>query len=142
MQINPGGRLNTEDIVGRDAEISRYWRVLERQGLVLSAERRIGKTHILLKMRDQCRAGYIPFYQDLEAVHSISDLIRSIYATVQRSLGKLPGLKAHLAKWSALMPQKIAGIDMPNSDHTWQTLLSQAFEDLIGISEDGCILML
>ena len=43
MQINPGGRLNTEDVIGRDAEISRYWRVLERQGLVLSAERRIGK---------------------------------------------------------------------------------------------------
>ena len=142
MQINPGGRLNTEDVVGRDAEIARYWRVLERQGLVLSAERRIGKTHILLKMRDECRAGYVPFYQDLEAVHSIPDLIRSIYATVQRSLGRLPGLKAHVAKWSALMPQKIGGVDMPNSDDTWQVLLSQAFEDLIGISEDGCILML
>ena len=48
MQINPGGRLNTKDVVGRDNEIARYWRVLERQGLVISAERRIGKTHIVL----------------------------------------------------------------------------------------------
>ena len=55
MQINPGGRLNTRDVVGRDNEIARYWRVLERQGLVISAERRIGKTHIVLKMRDECR---------------------------------------------------------------------------------------
>lgn len=47
MRINPGGRLNTEDIIGRDNEIARYWRVLERQGLVISAERRIGKTHSL-----------------------------------------------------------------------------------------------
>ena len=69
MQINPGGRLNTQDVMGRDNEIARYWRVLERQGLVISAERRIGKTHILLKMRDECQSGYLPFYQDLEAVH-------------------------------------------------------------------------
>ena len=73
MQINPGGRLDTQDVVGRDSEIARYWRVLERQGLVISAERRIGKTHIILKMRDECRPGYLPFYQDLEAVHSIAD---------------------------------------------------------------------
>ena len=33
MQINPGGRLNTEDVIGRDDEIARYWRVIERQGL-------------------------------------------------------------------------------------------------------------
>ena len=52
MQINPGGRLDTKDIIGRDNEIDRYWGVLQRQGLVLSAERRIGKTHILLKMRE------------------------------------------------------------------------------------------
>ena len=55
MQINPGGRLDIKDVIGRDHEIDRYWRVLDRQGLVLSAERRIGKTHILLKMRDECQ---------------------------------------------------------------------------------------
>ena len=52
VQINLGGRLNTRDMVGRDNETARYWRVLARQGLVIPAERRIGKTHIVLKMRD------------------------------------------------------------------------------------------
>ena len=61
MQINSGGRLDTKDIIGRDNEIDRYWRVLQRQGLVLSAERRIGKTHILFKMREECQSGYLPF---------------------------------------------------------------------------------
>ena len=97
MQINPGGRLDTKDIIGRDKEIDRYWRVLQRQGLVLSAERRIGKTHILFKMREECQGGYVPFYQDLEAVHSIGDLIRSIYATAQQSLGAMPNVKAWIA---------------------------------------------
>jgi hypothetical protein len=47
MRINPGGMLDPKEIVGRNREIARYWSVLERQGLVLGGERRIGKTHIL-----------------------------------------------------------------------------------------------
>ena len=142
MQINPGGRLNTKDVVGRDNEIARYWRVLERQGLVISAERRIGKTHIVLKMRDECRSDFLPFYQDLESVHSTAELIRSIYGTVHQSLSTLPGLRAHVAKWSSLLPDKIGSVDLPTGADTWQVLLSRAFDDLIGITEDGLILML
>ena len=142
MQINPGGRLNTKDVVGRDNEIARYWRVLERQGLVISAERRIGKTHIVLKMRDECRGGFLPFYQDLEAVHSTAELIRSIYSTVHQSLSTLPGLRAHIAKWSSLLPGKIGSVDLPTGAGSWQVLLSRAFDDLIGIADDGLILML
>ena len=142
MQINPGGRLNTKDVVGRDSEIARYWRVLERQGLVISAERRIGKTHIVLKMRDECRSGFLPFYQDLESVHSTAELIRSIYATVHQSLSTLPGLRAHLAKWSSLLPDRIGSVALPTGAGSWQVLLSRAFDDLIGIADDGLILML
>ena len=143
MQINPGGRLDTKDIIGRDKEIDRYWRVLQRQGLVLSAERRIGKTHILFKMREECEGGYVPFYQDLEAVHSIGDLIRSIYATVQQSLGAMPNVKACLAKWSTLLPKKIGGVDLPTADGSWQALFAEVFDDLINATDDNTrILML
>ncbi len=144
MQINPGGRLNTNDVVGRDNEIARYWRILERQGLVVSAERRIGKTHIVLKMRDECRSGYLPFYQDLEAVHSIPELIRSIYDTVQQSSSALPSvkLKAYIAKWSSLLPNKISGVDLPTGDSTWQVLLAEAFDDLMGLANNLVILLL
>ncbi len=143
MQINPGGRLDPKDVVGRDREIDRYWRVLQRQGLLLSAEPRIGKTHILLKMREECRRGYLPFYQDLEAVHSIADLVRSVYGTVEQSLSTLPNVKAYAAKWSTLLPKKIAGIDVPTADATWQVLLAEAFESLINLADGNTrILML
>ena len=143
MKINPGGRLDTKDVIGRDNEIERYWRVLQRQGLVLSAERRIGKTHILFKMRGECQSGYLPFYQDLEAVHSIAELIRSIYGTVQQSSSTLPNVKARIAKWSPLLPDKIGGIEMPTADASWQVLLTEAFDDLVNIADDNTrILML
>ena len=142
MRINPGGLLDTKDVVGRDAEIARYWGVLERQGIVVSAERRIGKTHIVLKMRDECRSGYLPIYQDLEAVHSVADLIRSIYRAVERSFGAPPSLKARYAKWLPLLPSKIAGVDLPTADSTWQALLADAFDRLIDIADNRIVLML
>ena len=137
MQINPGGSLDTKDVIGRDTEIARYWRVLERQGLVISAERRIGKTHIVWKMRDECRPGYLPFYQDLEKVHTTADLTRSIYETVHQSLRALPALKAQFAKWTALLPGKIAGVELPTDDSARQALLDRAFEDLLGIADES-----
>ena len=138
MQINPGGRLETDDVIGRDREIARYWDVLERQGLVISAERRIGKTHIVLKMRDECRDGYLALYQDLEAVHSIAGLVRSIYRASEQSAGTAPRVKAFIAKWSSLLPG-IPGVEMPDA---WQTFLSDAFDDLIRVAAGRRILML
>ena len=142
MQINPGGRLDIRDVVGRDNEIARYWEILARQGLVLSAERRIGKTHIALKMRDECRTGYLPFYQDLESVHSAAELIRSIYDTVNQSLAKSTGLKSRLAKWSTWLPDRVGPVDLPSGDKNWQPLLTTVFNDLMEISNGNMILML
>ena len=105
-------------------------------------ERRIGKTHIVLKMRDECRSGYLPIYQDLEAVHSIADLIGSIYGTVQELSSTSPGIRARFAKWSGLLPRKVAGVDLPTADENWQVLLSGAFEDLIRVAGDRRVLML
>lgn len=142
MRINPGGRLEIEDIVGRDAEISRYWAILERQGLVLSAERRVGKTHIAIKMLEQARPEFVVFYQDLEGVHSVRELLRSIYGTVERALSKSDRWKARLAKWATLLPQRIGGIDLTSLDAAWPALLSTAFDDLVDIAADQTILLI
>ena len=142
MQINPGGRLDIRDVVGRDNEIARYWEILARQGLVLSAERRIGKTHITLKMREECRTGYLPFYQDLESVHSVTELIRAIHDTVNQSLAKSTGLKSRLAKWSTWLPDHVGPVDLPTGDKNWQPLLTTVFDDLMEISNGNVILML
>lgn len=142
MQINPGGRLDIRDVVGRDDEIARYWDVLARQGLVLSAERRIGKTHIALKMQDECRDGYLPFYQDLESVHSIGELIRSIHDTVNQSRSDSAGLKSRLAKWSTWLPDNVGPVDLPTADKNWQALLTTVFDDLIEISNGKVILLI
>ena len=90
MGINPGGQLSVEEIVGREHEIERYWTVLERQSLVLNAERRIGKTSILHKMGVRGREGFHTYYQELERVHGITELISQIYRTVSADLPRAP----------------------------------------------------
>ena len=137
MQINPGGRLQPEEVIGRSGEIARYWDILDRQGLVVSAERRIGKTHILLKMREECPPAYLPVYQDMEAIHSVGDLVRSIYAVTEST-----SFKARVAKWSGLLPSKIGGMQLPSTDTAWKTLLPDAFDHLIKCSGDKHVLML
>ena len=47
---NPGGHLDLHDIVGREKEVARYWRILTRQSLVLGAERRLGKEQSLTQL--------------------------------------------------------------------------------------------
>ena len=89
MQINPGGRLNTKDVMGRD-----------------------------------------------------TDFIRSIYAAVEEFSRTSPGVRARFAKWSGLLPHKVGGVDLPTADSNWQVLLSGAFDDLIRVADDRCVLML
>ena len=137
MQINPGGRLRPEDVIGRDREIARYWQVLDRQGLVISAERRIGKTHILFKMEAECPDSYLAIYQDLEAIYSAGGLVRSIYAAADSG-----SFRAKVAKWSDLLPSRIGSIQLPSADTAWQTFLPDAFDRLVELSGDRRILFL
>src|SRR5437870_5719059 len=93
MRINPGGALPLDQIIGRTHEIARYWRVLARQSLVLDAERRIGKTHLVRKMQASPPENMLVLYQDLERCHSIIEFIKSLYHAVSEHLPKAGRLK-------------------------------------------------
>ena len=47
VKANPGGSLDPKFIFGRDRLIEQIWNVLDRQCVLLNAERRIGKTSIV-----------------------------------------------------------------------------------------------
>jgi hypothetical protein len=118
MLPNPGGRLSPGDIIGRNQEIARYWKILGRQGLILAAERRIGKTSIVQKMQADEADGFHTIYQDLEHVHGLVELVRSVYRAVGERL-ELPAKKRLKAKaldlWSTLAPKKLVEIDVPQA---------------------------
>jgi len=142
VEINPGGRLPIKDVVGRDAEILRYWKILRRQGLILSAERRIGKTHIVLKMRDECPDDYLVFYQDLESVHSLLELARALYSAVSDSLSAAGRARAKVADWSRLVPTRLAGLELPDAKDHWKAILDQAIRDVVAVADSRTVLLI
>jgi hypothetical protein len=70
MKANPGGQLQISEILGREQLIEDLWEVLERQSILITAERRIGKTSVIRKMCAEPPAEWVPVLQDLERVHT------------------------------------------------------------------------
>lgn len=143
MQINPGGRLSVDQIVGRDEHIDRYWGVLQRQSLILSAERRIGKTAIATKMLLEPRVGFKVFYQDLEGVHTPYELIRGTYIALKDIL------PAHVRVWrrslngvASFLPGKVQDTDLSRVAGAWPSLLENCIDDIANHSDPGSLTVL
>jgi hypothetical protein len=58
------------DIIGREVFIAHLWHILEERSLILSAERRFGKTYVIQKMAVEPPTDTLAFYQDMGDVHT------------------------------------------------------------------------
>ena len=96
---NPGGILAPDQVVGRDALISLIWRRLEQQGVVLSAERRMGKTSILKKMEDSPPPGVLARYYDLEAIHTPLEFVQAVTSQVESDLRTSEQIVRRMKEW-------------------------------------------
>ena len=88
MKANPGGQIAISSVIGRDQLIQSLWDTIESQSLVITAERRIGKTTVMKKMKHEPVAGWLPVYQDLENCHSAHEFAMAVYGEVERFLGE------------------------------------------------------
>lgn len=133
MRTNPGGSLAPAEVVGRDALIADLWDKLERHSVMMTAERRMGKTSVLKKMLAQQPEGITAFYWDLEKVRSPEALIREIFNKVSEDLGtsqKWLGKVQQLLKNWGLGGEKIVGVSLPKPDLSWQQHLQGMMRDL------------
>lgn len=135
MKANPGGYIPPSEIFGRDKFIQHLWRILERQSLVLSAERRIGKTCIIKKMIAEVPNGALPIYHDLEGVRTPMEFARVVYQDVEDYLGTLQRTAGRVRQFLALFGGTEVGgvLKFPDNIalHHWKTLLTKAIEDLV-----------
>jgi hypothetical protein len=131
-KTNPGGNLSPSEVLGRDALIAQLWRMLERQSVVLSAERRMGKTSIIKKMYAES-AGKLTIYQDLEKVGTPREFVESIVESVEERLstGKRisEGFRNLLEN---LHGAEVSGFKLPEvADREWKSLLEAVIKDLV-----------
>jgi hypothetical protein len=133
MRANPGGQLATQDIVGRDVLVARLWDTLSRQSVVLSAERRMGKSHVLWKMRDEAPADRLVVYHDLEGVRTPLDFVELVLRDVERFLSR----RDRLASRARRLLADLQGVEVgdwvklpPGIAPHWKRLLTDALADL------------
>lgn len=88
LHANPGGYVPPDQLIGRDRLIQRLWRILGRQSVVLTAERRMGKTSIINKMVAQPPIDGLYFYQDLEEVGSELEFAEKVLDSIHSELSK------------------------------------------------------
>ena len=92
-----GGVLDPSQIIGREDIIKEYWEILERQGIVLYAERRFGKSAVLTKMRAEDRKDYLSIYIGVEGAGNADEFVEKLFDFC---------LKANLFEESNLMKLK------------------------------------
>ncbi|MBC7930136.1 MAG: ATP-binding protein [Rubrivivax sp.] len=142
MRSNPGGMIPPSQIMGRDALITRLWRVLEGRGVVLSAERRMGKTSIIKKMVAEPQQNCLCFYRDLEGIRTPLEFIETIFSDVEGCLSRSQRLATKARGWlKHLTGLEIGGVvKFPDTIAAhWKSLLVKIIEDLAEQQEQTVI---
>lgn len=134
MKANPGGQIDTKAVIGRDPLIQHLWETVALQSLVITAERRIGKTTVMKKMAAEPPTGWLPVYQDLESCHSATEFAMAVYQEIHRFLSRT-GKFTRRAKelFLAVGGTEIGGLfKLPDKVAApWKDVLTRAIEDLM-----------
>jgi hypothetical protein len=143
--VNPGGIVAPENVIGRDEFIRRLWRSLERQGVILVAERRMGKTTIINKMKAEPIPGVLLFCHDVEGISRASEFVEFLAREIWNYLSSSKKAKIRFKKlWSALGGTEIGGLFKlpPAGTSDWKVLLIQIVNDLVQEQENKVVLIL
>lgn len=134
MKANPGGQIDSAAAIGRERLIETLWSTVSQQSLIITAERRIGKTTVIKKMRDEPAPGWAPVFQDLERCHSATEFAMTVYKEIHHFLtGKNKATRRVKELFKAIGGIEIGGVfKLPEKAGTpWKDVLTQSVEDLI-----------
>lgn len=137
MRANPGGEIPPADVVGRDRLIEQLKDVLSKRSLVLSAERRIGKTCIIKKMKAECSEGTVACYWDLEHAHSPLEFAQAVYSRLKEYLpmGTRTNLGLRELGHKARGFSLVGVIKLPEREQDWRHLLSSTLSAIAQLPE-------
>ena len=136
QQANPGGILAPDEVVGRDKLVAQLWKILNKQSLYITAERRMGKTSIVRdKMGRIAPDGWKLIYLDvskavspLQFVEALLNKSRTHLEADKKAKFLCYGL---LNKLSGMTITAGAGIKLPDAlGIHWKTLLETLARDI------------
>lgn len=83
LRVNPGGILAPSQVVGRDVFTEGIWRRLAQQSVLLTSERRMGKTSVMRKMTEEPPLGTCAIKRSLQGINTPEEFARALVADVE-----------------------------------------------------------
>lgn len=144
MKPIPGGQLALQDIIGRDALIEELKGTLATQSVLMVAERRVGKTHVLAKLKAQAPRDWIVVYRDMSATRSAAEFVQNVMEDLY------PHLKAqtNFRNWLQGLGEQMGGtqlgpVKLPSiAPKHWKRVLGEAIEHLEAQDSAKCVVFL
>src|SRR5262249_48181023 len=133
MRANPGGYIPPQEVIGRNRLIAQLWHILARQSLVLTAERRMGKTSILRKMAAEAPADRLVVFHELENINAPLEFVQLVFDDVSTYLGRSQRSAQRVRDFL----QHLGGMELgglikfpDNLASEWKPLLTNTIADL------------
>jgi uncharacterized protein len=132
MKPNPGGILQISDIMGRDSLIAYLQSSIEQQSILLVAERRTGKTHVLEKFRAMAPVNWAVIKRDIGALRSAPEFVQYVMADLYPHLEA----KTNFRNWLQGLGEQVGGaqigpVKLPNfAPKQWKKILGDAIAHL------------
>jgi hypothetical protein len=138
QQTNRGSTPAPEEVVGRQEFIKRLWHTLERQSVLLTAQRRLGKSSILIVMESAPADGVLVFKRDIEDVRTSIEFVEHILDDIRRYLS----VQGRVGEWFGALAKTLGGLEIGGkiklpagqSQH-WKTHLEKVISDLTSHDE-------
>ena len=132
MRANPGGTIGPQEVIGRDRLIEQLWQILERQSVLLTSERRIGKSTVVRKMcKEVPAASFCCFYRDLEGISSPEEFVERLYSDVKEVLDRGDRAKLQFDRLLVkLGGAEIWKVKLPELKQRWKDLLGTLIDDV------------
>lgn len=132
-------------IFGREKVIQRIWHTLEEKSILLTAERRMGKTEVLKQMASKHPDNYIVIASDLEKISTPIEFINDVLKSVTGLLSNQQKAKNLLDSLRDAFGGTELGdiIKLPETQNkNWKALLSQIIADVCQNNPEKTILFL
>jgi len=133
LKATPGGTLAPEHVFGRDELIAQLWGILDSNSVLLTAERRVGKTSVIRKMCAQPKAGKLVYWWDVSSVQTAGEFAQGVYERVEVKLSTLNIAMTRGRKLlSDLGGAQVSVVKIPDiAAQHWKTLLEKTVADLV-----------
>ncbi|MCC5844034.1 MAG: hypothetical protein JJU05_07275 [Verrucomicrobia bacterium] len=133
-------------MIGRDKLIGNIWKRLEKgSSLRFTAERRIGKTSVMQKMRAEPKEGFRLVYLDIEGTETPEYFVEKLLQGLRDNLtGPQKAKRMFKGLHKSLGGTEIAGmIKLPTAENdVWQPALEKILEEVCGNFPDQRIVLM